>query len=193
MIRLTERARERISEVLRPGDLAVDATAGNGHDTLFLSQAVGGQGCVIAFDIQAKAILSTRSRLLSAGADNVKLLQASHAQLEELLPIEAQGNVVAVMFNLGYLPGSDHSVATSAATTLAGMDAAVRVLRAGGLMTVIAYRGHAGGEEEAAAIESWLDRLDPSRFTVERFDGVSGRRIAPVLFVVTAAAGGSLA
>ena len=55
----------RVAEsVLREGDLAVDATAGNGHDTVFLAQAVGETGKVFAIDVQAAAIGSIRENPL---------------------------------------------------------------------------------------------------------------------------------
>jgi ubiquinone/menaquinone biosynthesis C-methylase UbiE len=41
-------------QVLRPGDVAVDATCGNGHDTLFMAQCVGPSGCVHAVDVQVR-------------------------------------------------------------------------------------------------------------------------------------------
>ena len=58
--RLTQIAHEAIAAVLHDGDTTIDATAGNGHDTLMLARLVGESGRVIAFDVQSDAIIATR-------------------------------------------------------------------------------------------------------------------------------------
>ncbi|WP_461211335.1 tRNA 5-(aminomethyl)-2-thiouridylate-methyltransferase MnmM [Desulfocurvus sp. DL9XJH121] len=141
--------------VLRPGDMAVDATAGNGIDTLFLSRAVGPGGRVFAFDVQAQALESTRARLGRENApDNVTLIHAGHEDLARELPPVAHGALGVVAFNLGYLPGGDPGVATHAATTCAAVDAALPLMRQGGLISLVLYTGHPGGPEEARAVEA---------------------------------------
>jgi hypothetical protein len=40
--------------VLQPGDVAVDATCGNGHDSLFMAQAIGPTGELHAVDVQVR-------------------------------------------------------------------------------------------------------------------------------------------
>ena len=54
--KLTEMIHEILRPIIKPGDLVVDATLGNGFDTLFLAKAVGPQGKVIGFYIQECAI-----------------------------------------------------------------------------------------------------------------------------------------
>ena len=189
--RLTEIAQQRVADVLLPGDCAIDATAGNGHDTDFLSRTVGADGRVFAFDIQPEAVAATKARLAESDLQNVDLFQNSHADLESLVPHDAVGRVAAVMFNLGYLPGGDHAVVTTTQSTLAAIDAALRVLRGGGVLTVVAYPGHAGGDTETAAVDQHLEGLDPDACSVERIDGQSGRNASPILFVVTKCESGS--
>ena len=53
---------------IKKGGVAVDFTRGNGHDTLWLSQAVGENGKVYAFDVQAAALDSTKALLESENA-----------------------------------------------------------------------------------------------------------------------------
>lgn len=161
--RPTARAHREIAAVLKAGDIAVDATAGNGHDTLFLAKSVGPSGRVHAYDIQQAAIDSSRSRVESAGWDNVSFHLASHAVMERHL---APGSAAAVVFNLGYLPGGDHELITAEAETLSALEAALRVLRPGGLLSVICYPGHPGGDTESAAVVRWTAGL-PSGFAVE--------------------------
>ena len=122
-LRLTEIAQQRVADVLSEGEFAVDATAGNGHDTAFLAARVGPTGRIFAFDVQPEAVAATRARLAEYGLRNVTLFQKSHAELESMLPHDVAGHVGAVMFNLGYLPGGDHAVVTETQSTLAAIDA----------------------------------------------------------------------
>jgi len=158
---LTQQAHERLTSYLSPGDTAVDATVGNGHDTLFLARQVGPEGQVIGLDIQDAALRVARSRLEQAGvAAQVKLLQEGHERLDQVLPEAMKGQVKAVMFNLGYLPGSDQRIVTRADTTLYALAAALDVLHPQGCISLLVYRGHQGGEEEYQAILQWLDDED---------------------------------
>lgn len=163
---LTELAHDLLRTVLEAGDHAVDATAGNGHDTRFLAEAVGDKGRVLGLDIQEAAIRVTGSRLARAGlSDRVTLLQAGHERLDELLPAPMRGNLKAVMFNLGYLPGGDRARITRPDTTLTALAAALDHLRPDGVISLLVYRGHPGGDDEYVAIHHWLDTIDcPVRF-----------------------------
>lgn len=166
--RLTALAQAAVAEVLGAGMRAIDATVGNGQDTLFLARQVGAKGQVYGFDVQAAALASSAARLAAAGlADRVRLFQAGHETLADCLPSEARGRVGAVMFNLGYLPGSDKQCITRAPSTLPALGQAAEWLAPGGLLTVLAYRGHAGGREEAAAVARWLQALDPRGFRLQ--------------------------
>ncbi len=155
-MRLTEHAHAAVREVLRPGETAVDATAGNGHDTRFLSGIVGPAGHVFAFDIQPEAI----ARTAAWGLANVTLSQRSHAELASAIPMEHHGRIGAVMFNLGYLPGGDKSVRTVAESTEAALRAGLALLRPGGILSAMAYTGHPGGLDEVAVIERVLAGYD---------------------------------
>lgn len=190
-LRLTEIAQQRVADALSEGDFAIDATAGNGHDTAFLAARVGGSGRVFAFDVQPEAIAATEARLSETGLQNATLFQKSHADLKTVLPPDLCGHVAAVMFNLGYLPGGDHAVVTETGSTLAAIDAALLVLRGSGVLTILAYPGHAGGDTETTAVARHLDRLAPDAYSVERIDGQSGRNASPILFVVTKRESGS--
>ncbi|QDU36039.1 bifunctional tRNA (mnm(5)s(2)U34)-methyltransferase/FAD-dependent cmnm(5)s(2)U34 oxidoreductase [Maioricimonas rarisocia] len=177
---LTRQAHDIVREVLAVGDVAVDATAGNGHDTRLLAQLVGDGGKVFAFDVQEEALVRTEKRLREAGLTHVMLLQRDHAELAAAIPVELHGRIAAVMFNLGYLPGGDHSVVTRTDATLQALEAALELVRPGGVMTVMVYRGHPGGQEEAAAVERLLVDLDPHRWdhrTVDNQSAGTGPRL----------------
>jgi ubiquinone/menaquinone biosynthesis C-methylase UbiE len=154
-------AQQLIKERIQLGDYAIDATMGNGVDTLFLSQCVGPKGIVHAFDIQAEALENTKQRLLKAYGtfDHAKLHLVSHAEMERAIPIDQHSKFKAVMFNFGYLPGVESSIITKTATSIQALEAALRLLKSKGLITAVLYPGHAGGHEEAEAIEQWAASL----------------------------------
>lgn len=161
--------------------MAVDATAGNGHDTVFLANQVGSQGHVWAFDIQPQAILATRERAQRQGlGDRISLIQADHRRLGSHLPDQVHGRIKAAMFNLGYLPGSNRDTVTRPESTLAALESCISLLCPDGIISLIAYRGHAGGTEECTAIRDWLkDGRQICWRCVDR-----GPSLGPVLFIV---------
>lgn len=155
--RLTRLAHELAKEIVSPGDRAVDATAGNGHDTLFLAKCVGADGKVWAFDVQAAALTATRERLVAANcAEQVELVHAGHETLAAHLPAAEKGRIAVVFFNLGYLPCGDHALITRGETTLAALNAATDWLRPGGHLSLLVYPGHLGGATEAQMVREWI-------------------------------------
>ena len=154
-------ASEMIEPALNPGAVAVDATMGNGRDTLWLCERVGEAGRVYAFDVQQEAVERTRERLEAAGmADRATLFCLGHEHMAEGVPV----SVDAVMFNLGWLPGAAHAVTTQTETTLKAVEAALSLLKPDGLMTVCVYPGHDEGKRELDALLHWAGSLDPKRW-----------------------------
>ena len=118
-------AADILRQAVAPGDTVVDATMGNGHDTLFLCQLVGESGRVYAFDVQQKAVESTKKRLSEAGVlSRAALFCLGHEHMTE----KVEGTVAAVVFNLGWLPGGDHSVTTHWETTKKAVESALSLL-----------------------------------------------------------------
>ena len=105
-----------IRQQVQEGDFCIDATMGNGNDTLLLSQLCGESGKVLAFDIQEQALTATQKRL-NAGhvPENYRLLLESHANMAEYATPDS---VSCIVFNFGYLPGGDHSLATRGKTSI---------------------------------------------------------------------------
>ena len=158
-VKLTDEVHAILRDHVHPGDVAVDATAGNGHDTVALARLVGPSGHIYAFDIQSEALESTQRRLVDEELSNVTLVHASHARIHERVHESDVGAMAAVAFNLGYLPNGDHTVTTLPATTVEGVQSAHASLRPGGVITVLAYVGHEGGLAEAERVERALDEL----------------------------------
>lgn len=145
------------------GPFMLDATAGNGHDTVFLAELAGEDDVVLAVDRQEQALARSASLLRQRGLERrVRLRLGDHANMAALLaqelPIVGAPLALAV-FNLGFLPGSDKRVTTSAVTTLAALDAVWTRLRPGGLLSVHAYSGHSGGADEARAVADRMRAL----------------------------------
>lgn len=180
---LTEQAHQIVGEVVLPGDVAIDATAGNGHDTVFLAGRVGATGRVYSLDIQAEAIEKTRARLLAADLANVELIQRDHAGLADLVPTQLRGSIRAIVFNLGFLPGGDKSIITRVGSTVKAIRSALDILMPGGVLTVIAYPGHPGGAEEAASVAEMLQQLDADDWSTEVRTSTVSNAQTPLLFV----------
>jgi len=181
-ISLVKLAHEIIGDALRPSDIAVDATVGNGHDTVFLADCVGPSGHLYGFDSQQQALAAASAKL--GMRTGVTLVHASHADMSANIPVQFHGKIRACMFNLGYLPGGDKRLVTHVDSTLAALTCAARILATGGILTVIAYPGHPGGEQEAAQVKHWCGQLDAGQFNVKTVYSDKGNAAAPRLFVI---------
>ena len=167
---------------LGEGDAAVDFTMGNGYDTVFLSKTVGPRGSVTAFDIQPDALLSTEKNLRANGCpDNWRLICASHDRAREFV----KGPIRAGMFNLGYLPGGDHSVTTTAEETLKGIETALKIIRPGGIVTAVLYDGHPEGAEEKKRVLEWAGTLEPKRYHAVFADMLNQENHPPEILWIT--------
>lgn len=175
-----EVARKLIRERVREGETVIDATMGNGNDTLFLAQLVQETGKVIAFDIQPLAIEKTRERLEREGvAERVEMRLASHEEIKFV-----QEPVGAIMFNLGYLPGGNKEITTEAASTTRAIESGLAVLRPGGIMTVVIYWGHPAGEVEKTAVESFCQSISQQDCLVLKYQYVNQQNQAPFLLAM---------
>lgn len=184
-IDLVALAQQRVAEIVQEGDTVIDATLGNGHDALFLAQRVGATGHLYGFDIQSAAIAGTRTRLAQHHLlSRATLLERGHESMVEAIPEELHGTIKAVMFNLGYLPGNDHTVRTRSTTTLQALVNARTLLAPGGIITIIAYTGHTHGREETEEVKEWARGLEEKGYAVEFTIPPSRSGNAPELVVV---------
>lgn len=179
--RPTALAHAMLRRWIREGDRVIDATAGNGHDTLFLADCVGKDGRVLAFDVQMAALSVAKKRLVDAGyEERVEFFHDSHSTMGAHANPET---VAVIMFNLGYLPGEDHELTTLASETLTALEVAAQTLKSGGLLSVICYPGHASGAEEAEGVETWMSRLTEQGWRVARYGAIGTQRPAPFLLL----------
>ena len=153
-----------VRRYVRPGDFCIDATAGRGRDTLLLAELVRADGHVLAFDVQEQAVHETRRRLAAAGVSGrCRVVHDSHSRMESYA--EA-GTARCIVFNFGYLPGGDHTVFTHADTSIPAIEAGLRVLAPGGVMSLSIYYGGQTGYAERDALLTYLAMLDDKRYTV---------------------------
>lgn len=182
---LTAQAHNIIQSHLIAGDIAIDATIGNGHDTVFLCKQVGLQGKIFGFDIQQQAIDETNSKLNSENLPcNVNLFLCSHSEMDTCIPLKYHKQIKIIVFNLGYLPGSDKSITTETESTIIALKKSLKLLASDGLMTIIAYPGHSSGAIENDQLIEWCHRLDHNYFCVKIIDS-SNKPTAPRLFIIS--------
>jgi SAM-dependent methyltransferase len=183
--RILDLAHELVRQAISEGDVVIDATLGNGHDTLFLAQCVGESGHVFGFDVQLQAIEQTEARLMKAGISHRATLYLSgHEHLEDRIPAALRGNIAAIMFNLGYLPHGDPLKVTQTDSSLKALSQAIQLIRSKGLISVVLYSNHIGGAEEADAVLSWAKSLPSDFFQVAWYQLLNKRNPPPSLLMI---------
>ncbi|MTI79957.1 MAG: 16S rRNA (cytosine(1402)-N(4))-methyltransferase [Firmicutes bacterium] len=174
-------AHEFVSVNLPEDGTAVDATAGNGNDTVFLSRHLP-KGKVFSFDVQEQALNNTAKLLEQQGqsSNGIELIHDGHQNMDRYI----SDPVDVVMFNLGYLPGSDHSIITKPDNTKTALQKAIQFLNIGGKISIVVYTGHQGGMEELFAVEEVLKVLDSRRYWIVELRHVNRPTTAPVSFYI---------
>lgn len=160
-------------ELLSSGDLVIDATCGNGHDTLFLADICS----VIALDIQIEALQNTEKRLQEHGK-KAAFHRMGHEHIDTLfLPHPPK----LVVYNLGYLPGADKTLTTKTETTLKSTQKALDLLAPGGALSITCYPGHEEGAIEEKKLLEWGKSLDPLKWKVSHHRSLNGAATSPSL------------
>jgi len=176
-----EAARAFLHPVLAMARCVVDATAGNGHDILFLCNNSRPDCRIWAFDIQSAAIGACVEILEKHGVrDRVQLIQADHATLAD----HVREPVHAAIFNLGYLPGQDHSVTTQPSSLKPAMDALLGLMAPCGRIAIVAYPGHEPGRQELDFLEPYLSSLPQSLFLINRLSFINQKNNPAILYSI---------
>lgn len=151
-------------KLLLPSDNVIDATCGNGRDSLYIASNIK-EGRLFCFDIQKKAIEKTSS-LLKANhieLENVSFFNTSHENFNEIpksVPIKL------IAYNLGYLPGGDKSITTKTDSTINSIKAGLDLITEGGALSITCYSGHEEGEKEQSEVFNQLNLIDYKKFDV---------------------------
>ena len=179
MIDLLALEKSLIAPHIKKGGVCADFTMGNGHDTLWLSRAIGEDGKVYAFDIQEDALKSTARLLESEGANNCTLILDSHSNCDNYIKTP----ICAGLFNLGFLPGGDKSITTMTETSLVAIKKAIDLLDSDGGLLVAVYPGHAEGTKEGEFIERELSQYDRRKICCSKFKIVNSPT-SPFFFLI---------
>ena len=153
-----------LRSTLAPGGLYLDATCGNGHDTLFLCSVAGENGRVIGLDIQPQAAANTNALLAANGMAAIG--RAECCDHRELLRFAPPGSADCVMFNFGWLPGAAHDVHSTADSTLPALQAGLDALKPGGVLAAVLYSGKVIGNAEKKAAAEFFRSLPLADYTV---------------------------
>jgi SAM-dependent methyltransferase len=183
---IVEWAHLALERLVHRDGLVIDATVGNGQDSLFLTRLIGGTGHLFGFDIQENALAWSRKTLTEAGVSETQFtfFLQSHAEMPLYLPARTQKAVNAIVFNLGYLPGGDKSVTTLAQTTLAALTSSMELLAPGGVISITTYPGHDTGLHEASAVSKWVESLPSSQTEIHRICAIKTLTPAPELWLL---------
>lgn len=167
---------------LRPGDYVIDATCGQGHDALTALQLILPAGHIWCIDIQKTAIEKTRACIESSCsttlAKHVTFLQQCHSKLPKL-----DKPPKLIIYNLGYLPGSDKKIRTQKSSTMESLNDALMLIQEDGLISIMLYPGHKEGREEEEMILPFVRALDSKLFRVFTFTNLH-RLSAPHLLLI---------
>ena len=176
MKRPLEMAHDFLAQVITQEDIVVDATMGNGYDTLFLARLAKQ---VYAFDIQEQALEKTSQRLQEAGLTNAELILQGHETVDQFVR-----EVKAAIFNLGYLPSADKSIITQPQTTLEALDKLCHMLVKGGRIAIMIYYGHEGGDIEKDAVMDFVSQLPQQEYTATIYRTLNQINNPPFLVMI---------
>ena len=176
MKRPLEMAHDFLAQVITREDIVVDATMGNGYDTLFLARLAKQ---VYAFDIQEQALEKTSQRLQEAGLSNAELILQGHETVDQFVT-----EVKAAIFNLGYLPSADKSIITQPQTTLEALEKLCQVLVKGGRIAIMIYYGHEGGDIERDAVLDFVSQLPQQEYTATIYRTLNQINNPPFLVMI---------
>ncbi|EOD01090.1 tRNA (mnm(5)s(2)U34)-methyltransferase [Caldisalinibacter kiritimatiensis] len=170
-----------IKQKIANENIVLDATVGNGNDTAFLAKLVGDNGKVYGFDIQKIAIKKAKEKLKSLDLLNrVVLINDGHENIDKYITEK----IDLVVFNLGYLPGGDHSIITKPETTIEATKKALKMLNSKGLIIIVVYSGHKGGMEEKNDIAKFVKELNQTKYTVIKLDFMNQINNPPSLICI---------
>lgn len=182
--RILQYSKTLIKTCTSEGDTVIDATVGNGYDTLFLSQLVKNNGQVFGFDIQEQAILKTKKLLEENNCHNVSLYQIGHEQLKINIPLKYHGQIASAIFNLGYLPHGDKFITTKKETTIEAVKQLLSILKLNGIIIVVIYSGHPEGKEEKEFLLNYVETLNQKEYQVLMYRYINQINDAPFIIAI---------
>lgn len=178
-------AHSLLEAAIEEGDVTVDATVGNGHDTLVLANLVGPSGRVYGFDIQEEALEKAHLRLQESNLKGrVELFLKSHDQIEAIIPKEFHKKVKAAIFNLGYLPGGDKTIVTTPDSSISAVKQLLTIMPSGGIIVLVVYHGHPEGQIERDQLIQYVKTIDQKQAQVLQYQFLNQINHAPFVIAI---------
>lgn len=178
-------ARKLLEKTVTDGSIAIDATLGNGNDTLFLAKLVGDNGHVFGFDVQELALANTKARLEEHQlSDRATLFSRGHEHVAASIPESFHGNVSGAIFNLGYLPKGDKSIVTKPDTTITAVEQIFSMLQSGGIIVLVIYHGHEEGAVEKEELLKYVATLDQQQAHVLQYQFINQANQPPFIVAI---------
>ncbi|TXC90294.1 methyltransferase domain-containing protein [Metabacillus litoralis] len=178
-------AKQLLQNSINTGDIVVDATVGNGHDTVFLAKTVGEKGHVYGFDIQKQAIINAIERLKTEKLkERVTLVQQGHETVTSVIPHHLAGEVSGAIFNLGYLPGGDPSIVTLPDTTKSAIEQLLKLMKREGIIVIVIYHGHTEGKLERDELMNYVTSIDPQVAHVIQYQFLNKQNNPPYIVAI---------
>lgn len=173
-------ARKLISSHIDSNSIVVDATCGNGNDTLFLANEVT-NGQVYAFDIQEEAINSTKEK--TNNYQNIHYYQTGHENAASI--ITKQHKLIdASIFNLGYLPKGDKHITTNAHTTITAIKTLFDITKKGGIIVLVVYPGHPEGQIESNEVNTFVKNIKQEEAHVLQYQFINQKNNPPYIIAI---------
>lgn len=177
-------SKKLLTLALSQGDIAIDATVGNGHDTLFLARLVGDSGHVYGFDIQKEALTNTSTLLQKEDVTNVTLIHDSHANVSKHLEASLHHKIKAAIFNLGYLPGGDKTITTTPDSTVNAINRLLKIMPSEGLIILVVYHGHPEGAVERDALLEYVSTIEQKQANVLQYRFLNQVNAPPFIIAI---------
>ncbi|MBD1380216.1 tRNA (mnm(5)s(2)U34)-methyltransferase [Metabacillus arenae] len=185
LTRILPFSKHLLSTAAAAGDIVIDATAGNGLDTVFLAELVGEYGHVYGFDIQEEAILNTANRLKEKDLESrATLTLDSHEMVKKHIPVKFHGQASAAIFNLGYLPGGNKAITTAPSSTILAIEEILDLLKPEGIIIIVIYHGHETGKMERDAIIQYAMSIDQKKAHVLKYQFINQANNPPFIVAI---------
>ena len=178
-------AHSLLKKAIQDGDIAIDATVGNGHDTVFLCNLVGERGHVYGFDIQKEAISRTTERLQVEETPNrATLFDIGHEQLIHQIPTHDFPKIKGAIFNLGYLPKGDKSIVTKGNTTISAVEQLLSIMPKEAVIILVVYHGHPEGKLERDQLMDYVTTIDQKQAHVAQYGFINQVNHPPFIIAI---------
>lgn len=162
---LNKFTQETIKRYVSSKSIVIDATCGNGNDTLFLAKRAH-RGKVYAIDIQAEAIANTQKRCQDF--ENIHYICDSHGKINTYIN-EA---IDLAIYNLGYLPNSNSELTTTSTSTITALTATLNLLKPNGACLITIYTGHDNHQEEKQILP-FIKTLSKYEYNVLKYEFIN--------------------